>query len=529
MKPRPFIRLFVPTFDPANRGKDGGGRFGATGTAYPVGGGLILTARHVVCPEGRDYRYRIKAYWPAQYDPEPIMLDGNYERDRCIAWAGMGAFDAALVHCPYPVGLSAVGFLSRGRPPPLVKWTSMGFPRAGKEEGVRLPIPFSGVLLEWGGQADVHLTTDGGDPLDADGWRGASGMPIFLGDTSTIVAVGAAVPPNFQFGRLLAAPTFLAYEDPAFLALGLDVDQPTRRAFYRLGMVKELGAGTRVLAELGQALRRAGLATADDKRDADAVVAVLLSLDIAKAVDVLGQAFDSVRNARRLADDPALRDTEAQIHHIARLLAAALYQDGVAVAISAHRGGAGDEPLTLPTSLPTTAEFMVASAYNRLPEFESPKGPNEFPYGARCLRKPPPPPEAGIRRPAQSEGADGDPEDDVRFVLARKLMPGGIGVPPWDDLREQIYARLIQEFVGKTSGTASRKAKLMRANNVLKRDGVYMLCAIPPTEPDRSAILAGLRGIREDLPDLIILGLVADENLETLEMDTFEPFRRMFE
>jgi hypothetical protein len=478
MKPRPFIRLFVPTFDPANRGKDGGGRFGATGTAYPVGGGLILTARHVVCPEGRDYRYRIKAYWPAQYDPEPIMLDGNDERDRCIAWAGMGAFDAALVHCPYPVGLSAVGFLSRGRPPPLVKWTSMGFPRAGKEEGV---------------------------------------------------AVGAAVPPNFQLGRLLAAPTFLAYEDPAFLALGLDVDQPTRRAFYRLGMVKELGAGTRVLAELGQALRRAGLATADDKRDADAVVAVLLSLDIAKAVDVLGQAFDSVRNARRLADDPALRDTETQIHHIARLLAAALYQDGVAVAISAHRDGAGDEPLTLPTSLPTTAEFMVASAYNRLPEFESPKGPNEFPYGARCLRKPPPPPETGIRRPAQSEGADGDPEDDVRFVLARKLMPGGIGVPPWDDLREQIDARLIQEFVGKTSGTASRKAKLMRANNVLKRDGVYMLCAIPPTEPDRSAILAGLRGLREDLPDLIILGLVADENLETLEMDTFEPFRRMFE
>jgi hypothetical protein len=529
MKPRPFIRLLTPTFYPKAAGRDGGGRHGATGTAYPVGHGLILTARHVIQQLDRDHRYRIKAFWPSQLSEVPVDLDGDDIKDDCIAWIGRGGLDAALLRCRYPDGVTAVGVMSKSSPPPLVRWTSMGFPRAGRDEGRRLPVPFSGVLLEWGGEPEFHITTGGGDPVDADGWRGASGMPIFLADTNTIVGVGAAVPPNFTPGRLCAAPTFLIHEDPAFLALRLDAGQSSRRALYGRGIANQLRTGNRISQEIGQALQRAGLVSADFSFDVDAIVGVLLGLDIARALKVLGQAFDAVRTARRLEDEPDLRDTEGRLHHVARLLSAALYQDGVAVAISAHLQGASDEPLTLPTTLAMTAEFMMASVNNRPPEFESPRGRNEFPYGARCLKKPPPPPEPGIRRPVDPEGADVDPEDDVRFVLTRKLVPGGSGELVWDDLRDQIDARLIHEFVAKTKITASRKTNLMRANNALKHDGVYMLCAMPMEEPARSTVLAGLRALQADLPDLIILGLVADPELETLEMDTFEPFRRMFD
>jgi hypothetical protein len=181
--PRFLVRVEVPTRVDGQR--DGGGKHGTTGTGYPVGKDLILTARHVVEPAQRDRSYRIRARWmqfPGFGREDAVELAPDEE---AVAWKGNGEHDdLVLLRCPE-------------RPPeivvpawpwaPLLRWNmpfkSLGYPRATRLEdpggGERAPRQnaFSGEIRT---SAEPWFEiVDSAAPKDAEGWKGASGMPIF--------------------------------------------------------------------------------------------------------------------------------------------------------------------------------------------------------------------------------------------------------------------------------------------------------------------------------------------------------------
>ena len=114
--------LIIAIFTPTKGGKSGAkGRIsGVVGTGYPLTDDLILTSRHVVVPENRDQRGKIRLRWfydkPADAGaPAWIPID---EDD--LVWVGKGDLDAALVRCRRPQSLRrfGVGRLADRRPRP---------------------------------------------------------------------------------------------------------------------------------------------------------------------------------------------------------------------------------------------------------------------------------------------------------------------------------------------------------------------------------------------------------------------------
>lgn len=187
-----LVRIFVPTRD--DRGRNGLGDVGVTGTGYPVGPDLVLTARHVIAPPDRDRNYPIEMLW--YYHPEAGPDEGWYrlpKDDDCVVWRSAGNLDAALLRCPRPPGVRGYGFVSREQPRDS-EWSSMGFPRASKTAKERAPASFGGSMFAMAREAD-HFELDNRAPLSAaEDWRGASGMPICPENSPYILGVAKEVP-----------------------------------------------------------------------------------------------------------------------------------------------------------------------------------------------------------------------------------------------------------------------------------------------------------------------------------------------
>src|SRR5271163_1541252 len=114
-----LVRIFVPTRKEA---------MGTTGTGYPVGRDLVLTARHVVEPRDRDRKSPIQILWSGYPNAGPD--DGWYRlANDCVVWKAQGDLDAALLRCPRPPEVRHFGRVSREEPRDGMKWSSAGFPR----------------------------------------------------------------------------------------------------------------------------------------------------------------------------------------------------------------------------------------------------------------------------------------------------------------------------------------------------------------------------------------------------------------
>jgi hypothetical protein len=177
---RYFVRIEVPTLD--DQGQDQRGTGGATGTGYPVGEHLILTARHVVIRQDeRDRRYPIRVRWysfPNWGEQADGVVELHEDDDQAIAWEGGEACDIALLRCPQvPESIKPGRFLGR-LPSDGDRWKSIGFPRATRFAEGRTQNPFGGEIRvphePWFQIAEQY------PPNQAEDWMGASGMPIFV-------------------------------------------------------------------------------------------------------------------------------------------------------------------------------------------------------------------------------------------------------------------------------------------------------------------------------------------------------------
>ncbi|MEM7394006.1 MAG: serine protease, partial [Verrucomicrobiota bacterium] len=180
----------------------------ALGTAYPVGRDCLLTARHVVCPDGQPAE-EIEIRW------KHVDQDSEWREAR-IAWDEKHLdLDAVLLvtPTPFPEGVKP-GLLSDEPPADLEAWSSEGFAVAGKKDGAWSGVSLSGAmyssassnnLFELG--VDYHTEQSGG-------WKGASGSPVT--SRGRIVGILSQCPDAFPGNRLQAVPCWKLLKNSAF-------------------------------------------------------------------------------------------------------------------------------------------------------------------------------------------------------------------------------------------------------------------------------------------------------------------------
>jgi len=172
-----LVQIFVPTFD--EDGSDGGGKIGSIGTGYPVAPEVILTARHVIEPENRDENYAIGIRgiaFPRLALPTDIST-----------WRPMTSSGRAKVplmpHCcaagarARPNRIS--GFCRPRRRVRVPSGSAKAFraPRSAMSGGEHAG--FAGKMHSMATEWQYFEVGVRESPSEEEGWRGASGMPIF--------------------------------------------------------------------------------------------------------------------------------------------------------------------------------------------------------------------------------------------------------------------------------------------------------------------------------------------------------------
>jgi len=202
-----FVQLFAPTR----------GNRGHIGTAYPVAKNVLLTAAHVIKDLDNDALRsssidRVEARWWKRKDDAPRFCQE-------ILWDGTECgHDVMLLKCDFPVP-----FRDRWRsieycePRAHQKFETQGFARAEKraEALTRRLLAIQGKTCEMTvGAIDFDVIVTAGAPAEVEGWKGASGSPVFV--DNRIVGVIGRAPGDYNAQRLRCAPLCLCLEHDDF-------------------------------------------------------------------------------------------------------------------------------------------------------------------------------------------------------------------------------------------------------------------------------------------------------------------------
>ncbi|MFI3199492.1 MAG: hypothetical protein QX196_14350 [Methylococcaceae bacterium] len=153
-----------------------------TGTAYPVGANLLLTARHVIEFNERDKTKSVTVEWE---DFSAVVKIESQDID--FVFDGGKKLDVILLRCPIPPGIAKAvssDILGEEKIGSGKKWKTAGFP---KVNGFNR----KGVIGTYGVDADrstIDLTLD--DTTEAKNeWGGMSGAPVFCIETHKLQAI----------------------------------------------------------------------------------------------------------------------------------------------------------------------------------------------------------------------------------------------------------------------------------------------------------------------------------------------------
>ncbi len=174
------------------------------GTGYPIAGGRILTAGHVIDNATID---KIEVSWYHH------LADRSWKKCTSIEWDGRPEFDAVILNVDCPEGLQTrFGFLAESDPLTNQIWESQGFPLVGERGAVATPLKGTTFSM---GPADNHfeLGIDHSTTLQ-NGWQGASGSPVFI--DGKILGYIVLCPDNFGNGRFRALPVSRLRKDEKF-------------------------------------------------------------------------------------------------------------------------------------------------------------------------------------------------------------------------------------------------------------------------------------------------------------------------
>jgi len=204
---RYIVAIVVPTQDDGRR----------VGTGCSVSDGLVLTARHVVFPKNCE---PIIVYFGAVHGNNtpgnciPVSLE-----EGCIAWDGGESLDAVFLRCPRPNDWRGSS-VSWAPTMESRKWHSRGYPRTVSVEATPLaPAGFDGVLEPTIEEDGFALSTVKVPPPEANGWKGASGMPLFCSNSGGILGLAYEVAQGFEGKKISVVPSWKLFENEQFKAL----------------------------------------------------------------------------------------------------------------------------------------------------------------------------------------------------------------------------------------------------------------------------------------------------------------------
>jgi hypothetical protein len=486
--------IFVPT-------RGSAGNEGNIGTGYPVGKGLLMTARHVLFPADRDEDYPIQLRWR-----HPGLRDG--ERDWIpiddILWQSPSELDVALIRARFPQAIDSWGFLAASKPDDTMEWASEGFAKAGgKDDDKRRPVAMKGETCSAGDTANQFELLNRAPVADDQLWQGASGSPVFVG--RRIIGIIISCPENFNAGRLRATPCWKLLEDAGFrAAIGYD-EQQTRRKAYKTqvsNLLKTSGEARQSLAaELNEASD--ALAGKDAKQQADYLAERLLKLEIESLIQTGRKAQQALQQQQ--LDIPA-----AQLSKAIRALLPGVYDFGVIQGLRTDGMTTGQGFLSLPASIHTVAEIIMAGYDGREAEY---RNPDRFPRGAYCL---PLSPEGGWDERGEAFQAAWDEH------LQNQFCDGASAA--WDEY-------MIGQFAGdKGSGRQRSHEQLVD----LARDELeylaesehkthYFLFDLPKAESARRQVIELIRTLKQRYPCIAFLNLDSNAALEREERKRFRP------
>ncbi len=498
-----IVAIFTPTKGAAKGAK--GGMRGIFGTGYPVSEDLILTSRHVVEPENRNRRAKIRVRW--FYDKPAGGKTSRWitiERENLV-WAGEGDLDAALIRCRRPESLS------RFRPGRLVerqsrdgeRWESSGFARANKREEIREPGEFGGTLRSQAEGKQFFEVLEDAQPVAEDQWSGVSGMPVCVG--SEILGVVKHVPRHYDHKKLEAVPTWRLLQDEDFKKhLGLADDTQMRLERARQLLLRLLERSEEVTRDLAAALNpKRGCGHIPDCRNW--VVETLLN-----ETPSLERLFDmaiGVQDRRRAKGDrPGVRVTAELMLTILPVI-----QDA-AVLSEVHRckGDASICTIALRTKLSTLAEIIMAGVDRRAAQLRPPATKLVFPEGVASLPEPP------------ESGRDADGKQFARDWRAHLVETFDTDLAQFSGaFRDYLKERFIpSDFRSPHAGVSEQElldtvAAQLRQEAEAKQDRLtyYFITRLPSSPKAREARETVLSELKADFPHIAFLRLAGTEAL----------------
>ena len=418
--------------------------------------------------------------------------------------------DAMLLRCRRPEDAFGWGMLAAEPPADGLAWVSEGFPAATDCRGLRQPCSFGGTCFSKAGDEDYFELDARAPPQEEKDWRGASGMPIFVG--RRILGVARQVPRRFGAARLHATPAWKLLADEKFrAALGYDERQvPLSKA--RRALARLLATGGRGLSALALALDcEAELAgVTDPVAQADWLAGRLLGTDIRCAIPALRKAHRSV-----LAE-AGPQEAEPLVA-AARLVIPALFDQGVVL----HTKGLQTVGLVpLPAGTHTVAELIMAGVDGRAALFRPRASEDDQPAGVLNL---PMHPEQGI-------GAD--PSAALARHLWPKLDPGRDALR---GLRTLIDDYLLGAFSRTEPGTQTRTreqriqltADLLEARRQDNDQTFYMVLPLPDDPAERQPIEALVAELKRDYRAIAFLGLDPAFTQQRADHSLCDPLCRM--
>ncbi|MDN5850577.1 MAG: hypothetical protein L0H63_13225 [Nitrococcus sp.] len=382
-----IVAIFTPTTPARDRG--------VWGTGYPVANDHILTARHVIEPVDANTKKPTQVVWPIQVCWHHATEDRwvNIQKEN-VVWMGDGDLDAALIHCPRPKSLAHYdpGYVVQRMPGATDEWQSSGFARADKRNDKRPPGHYRGQVYTMA-EPDPFFQIDvAAKPERKELWKGASGMPVFVG--VELLGVVKEVPDNFNGQKLNAVPSWRLLKDKDFSAkLGIDdkerLEKSARELLHRL-----LKRSDEVTRSLAAALSgdldvpdEQNLPCADMAHCREQVVDALLERP--PALERLGALARKIQQQRQSAGD---RDGAEVAADLMLALLPAIQDAGVVTGIRADKGSAAVHMIPLPAKLKMVAEIIMAGADRRAAKLRLPTAWNDYPEGEASL---PAPPESG--------------------------------------------------------------------------------------------------------------------------------------
>lgn len=154
-----------------------GGR--TIGTGYPITRDLVMTARHVVIFKGINPKVPITIEWPDLKDDTGKLCSSTVSE--IIEFGEQ--YDIALLKCELPLKAhNSLPNLRQHFPLPHENWESLGYPRIGRDEGVRNKVSALGKFHPSDNTHQIQLTSES-DAIEKQGWYGISGAPVFNGNT----------------------------------------------------------------------------------------------------------------------------------------------------------------------------------------------------------------------------------------------------------------------------------------------------------------------------------------------------------